>query len=354
VTADATATLVWLAPAQPTREERDALATWASAHGIRFAEPSDDALPGIAVDPQIAASVEDQLERARAAMAAADGSEVDAALSSAESLLRAHAELPEAAWLMAEVERGRSARWRRVPPMDLEAADRAWARAEALDGGRVAGLGERSASPPPSSPRPSSPPPTSDLVIEGRTGTSLWVDGESALPGTIRLREGPHAIVVTQNGAPVWATWVDLTAATSRIRPLARRVAPCSRPDLLQVAPAGETIVAHGVRCGRWVAAERGSVAGAVRLSTCDHDQCGLLVEWRSRLATNGASLAADQGQSQRAVEGSRRGWPSWATWTLVAAGVAVAAGAIVLASGVWRSAPSETRFVGGGLVNGP
>jgi len=346
VTADATATLVWLAPAEPTRDEREALVTWAGAHGLHLADPSDDALPGIMVDPQIAATVEDLLERARAAMAAADGLEVDGALSSAESLLRAHAELPQAAWLMAEVERGRSARWRRIPPTDLEAANRAWARAEALDGGRAAGLGEE---------RSGAPPPALDLVIEGRMGTSLWVDGESAIPGTIRLRAGPHAIVVTQNGAPVWARWVDLPAVTSSIRPLARPPAPCSSQDLRDVALAGEAILAHGVRCGRWVAAERGRVAGAVRLSACDHDRCGHLVEWRSgRTAADAALPATDQRRSQGVVEGSRRGWPSWATWTLVAAGVAVAAGAIVLASGVWRSAPSETRFVGGGLVNGP
>lgn len=346
MTADATTTLVWLAPAQPTVGERDALAAWASAHGMRLAEPSDVAYPRITVDPQIAAAVEDLLERGRAAMAAADGADVDAALSSAESLLRAHAELPQAAWLMAEVERGRSARWRRIPPIDVEAADRAWALAEGLDGGRVPGLGEESSA---------VQAPLADIVIEGRVGTSLWIDGKLTTPGDVALRTGPHAIVVTQSGTPVWATWLDLTAGASRVRPLTRSAPPCSEEDLRGVALAGETILPHGVRCSRWVAAERASLPGAVRVSECEQDRCARAIEWRSGRAGPDVALPAlDPRRGHGVAERPVRSWPSWATWTLVAAGVAVAAGAVVFASGVWKSTPSETRFVGGGLVNGP
>lgn len=346
MTLDATATLVWLAPAQPTRDQREALRAWGSAHGLRLSEPADAPYPRIPGDPRVALAVEDFLDRARAAMAAADAAGVDAALAAAESLLRAHAELPQAAWLMAEVERARATRWRRLSPPDLGAADRAWARAEALDGGRAAGLGEE-----PSLAHPAS----AALVFEGRPSTVLWIDGSATTTGTVSLRAGPHALLVTQQGAPVWATWVDLPAGTSSVDWSGRVAPPCSEEDVRNVALADETIRPNGVRCGRWIAAEGGGGPGAVRVAACESDRCGPLVEWRSggaAIQEAGFTLARRRGHE--AAEHPGRRWPSWATWALVAAGVAIAAGAVVLASAVWRSPPSETRFVGGGLVNGP
>jgi hypothetical protein len=348
VSADATATLVWLAPAQATSEERNALATWGSMHGIRLSDPTDEPYPRIAVDTPIAAAVDDLLERARAAMAAADGDEVDTVLAQAESLLRAHAELPQAAWLMAEVERSRSTRWRRIPPRDPEAADRAWARAEALDGGRRPGLGEVA---------PAALPAPADLVLDGPADTTVWIDGMATTKRVIALHAGPHAIVATQNDAPVWATWVDLADKTSTLRWSMPSAPPCSVDDMKKAAPGGEKILAPGVRCSRWIAVERGSLPGAIRVAACQKDRCGELVEWRVGLAATaaGAEAARDQRQRDgRPAERTGRRWPTWATWALVVAGVAVAAGTVVLVSGVWRSAPAETRFVGGGLVNGP
>src|SRR5258708_2982295 len=61
----------------------------------------------------------------------------------AAALLRAHRELPQAGWLMAEVERARAVRWLRVRPVDADAAARAWRRADALDGGRQPSVAEQ-------------------------------------------------------------------------------------------------------------------------------------------------------------------------------------------------------------------
>jgi hypothetical protein len=346
VTVDATATLVWLAPAPPTREERTALGAWANAHRVGLSGPTDEQYPAIPVDPQVGATVEDLLELARAAMAAQDGSAVDRALASAESLLRAHAELPQAPWLMAEVERSRATRWRRIPPKDFEAADRAWARAESLDGGRAAGLGEAIGS---------VHPAPADLRVDGPRGTALRVDGDAAAFGNLALRAGLHAIVVTQNGAPVWASWVELASPSSSLRTLTGPSSPCSVDDLQRVAATGDSIRSDRVRCVRWVAAERGSRPGAIRVATCRQDRCDRLLEWRSGgEATDEARLLLQERGSPGRAETTIRSWPPWATWTLVAVGIAVAAGAIVLASGVLRPAPSETRFVSGGLVEGP
>lgn len=346
MTVDATATLVWLAPAPPTGEQRSALDAWASAHGLALSDPADEHYPPIPMDPQVGATIEDLLELARAAMAAADGVAVDRALASAESLLRAHAELPQAAWLMAEVERSRATRWRRIAPRDVEAADRAWARAESLDDGRAAGLGEEVGA---------AYPAPADVRVDGPRGTALRVDGNPAAFGDLSLRAGLHAIVVTQDGAPVWATWVDLAPGGSSLHTLPHPASPCSVDDLERVALTGESIRSDRVRCGRWVAAQGGSRRGAIRVATCRQDRCDRLEEWRSGgEAVEKTKIVSLERSSRGRTETTTRGWPRWATWTLVAVGAAVAAGAIVLASGVWRPAPSETRFVSGGLVEGP
>jgi hypothetical protein len=279
-------------------------------------------------------------------MAAADGGAVDRALASAESLLRAHAELPQAAWLMAEVERSRATRWRRIPPMDVDAADRAWARAESLDGARAAGLGEQIGA---------AHPATVGLRVDGPRGTTLRIDGNAAAFGDLALGAGLHAVVVIQDGAPVWASWVDLATPNSSVRTITRPPVPCSIDDLQRVVRTGESIRPDGVRCSQWVAAEGATRAGAILVATCRRDRCDPPAEWRSGdAAIAGTKLPVQERRSRGATESPTRAWPPWATWTLVSVGIAVTVGAVILASGVWRPAPSETRFVNGGLVDGP
>src|SRR5580700_5535610 len=145
---DAPATTVWVAPALPDAEQTRALSSWARTHGVRLMAPVEGSAPALAVDPRIADDVERLLDRARDAMVARDGEAVDRVLSAAASTLQAHPELPQAAWLMAEVERAKSSRLRRIAPVDEAAANVAWTRAEALDGGRVAGIGEQAAASP--------------------------------------------------------------------------------------------------------------------------------------------------------------------------------------------------------------
>ena len=139
-----TATSVWLAPGgeAPGDAARRALTAWARAHDVTLAEPTAGEPRALAVDLAVADSVELELERAREAVAAQDADTAERALSRAEGELRAHPELPQAAWLLAEVERGWAVRHTRVAPVDAERAERAWQRAAGLDGGRVAGVGE--------------------------------------------------------------------------------------------------------------------------------------------------------------------------------------------------------------------
>ena len=74
------------------------------------------------VDLTIADRVEKELDRAREAIAALDADVAERALARAETLLREHPELPQAAWLRAEVHRSWAARWTRVEPRDDQRA----------------------------------------------------------------------------------------------------------------------------------------------------------------------------------------------------------------------------------------
>ncbi len=336
VTADVPATLVWIAPDPPDAAEARAIASWARAHSVALRAPGDERPPAIPVDIAVADEVEDLLDRARDATAAHDGDAIDRATRAAEDLLRAHPELPQASWLMAEVDRARSTRWRRVDPADPAAAEREWVRAEALDRGRMPGLGESGAS---------SHPAEAQVTITGADDEEIRLDGET-IPagGAVATHAGPHALVVSAGGAPIWAGWIEVRPGSSTVAVDAPALAPCSRADAARAELAGETLRADRVRCARWVAVARGPAAGSLRVATCEGARCDALLVWSDVQPWTGP--AARPGAPGRADH--ERHWPTWATWVLAGAGVAIAAGVAVAASGALQSAPAETRFVSG------
>jgi hypothetical protein len=207
---------------------------------------------------------------------------------------------------MAEVERGRSVRWRRLPPGDPSAADRAWTRGDALDHGRVAAVGERAAAPGDGAAAPA------EVTVEVAAGEHVRWDGAAAPATALETRAGSHALIVTWNDAPVWAGWIEVPPGPSVVRPKAPAPEPCSSADFAGVELDGDAARAPHVRCERWVAPA-----------------------WSE-------PLAQDRPQKP---------WPHWLPWALAGAGVAVAAG-VGAAIGVVASRPSasETRFVTGGL----
>jgi hypothetical protein len=340
---DAPATLVWIAPEPPEPEQSRALASWSHVHGVRLSPPPRAVAPAWTVDGRIADGVETLLERARDAIAARDGDAADRALSSAESTLRAHPELPQAAWLMAEVQRGRAARLRRVPPSDPEAAELAWLRAEALDGGRVAGIGEQGSA--------KHPEPSTVAVELSADDVDLWLDGEP-LRSHLRIETlaGLHALVAAWRGAPVWAEWIEVPPGSSSLQVSAAGAPSCSADDVANAhlamnadsaSPSPSSIDARRVRCHAWVAAVAGKRPGNVGVATCEADRCGPIFEWHA---------PAPWTWSPTVEQGHDRRWPAWATWSLVGVGVAVAAGVVIVAAGTLQPTPTETRFVNGGI----
>jgi hypothetical protein len=330
---DAPATVVWIAPpASADAEQTRAIESWGRTHGVRLVSPGEATAPPLPVDPRFAEDVERDLDRARDALTARDGDTVDRMLDAATATLQAHPELPQAAWLRAEVERSRSTRLRRVPPLDEAGAAAAWTRAEALDGGRVAGVGEQGG--------PAPAAATLALPPGLPAGATVRLDGVAASQTMVVTHAGPHALVVELDGAPVWASWIDLPAGTSPVAISAPLAPECSRTDVARATAAGETVDATGVRCPSWIAVI-GDDAGHVRVAVCSGDHCGPLLAWHAPLPwtydppTEGAGRAT---------------WPTWATWGLVGAGAVVAAGVVVLATGALKPAPTETQFVSGGV----
>ena len=334
---DAPATLVWIAPNPPDAAQSRSIEGWGRARGVVLSAPGEERTPSLTVDPKVGDDVESLLDRARDAIAARDGDAADRAIGTADSLLRAHPELPQGAWLMAEVERARSARERRVPPIDDAAADRAWARAEAIDGGRVAGVGEQLSS---------THPAAATIAIEaspsalaGQADTHIWLDGEPVHGGAVEAHAGPHVLVATWNGAPVWAQWVDTPAGSSTIRIVAPVAPACSIDDVSRATLHGDAVDAAGVRCPTWVAAAPG--ADGVLFATCEREHCGPLLVWHPT-----ASIPW-----QPPPDHDQGGWPSWATWGLVGVGAAVVGTAVaIVASGALKAAPTATQFVSGGV----
>jgi hypothetical protein len=344
VTAGATATVVWLAPDPPDDADTRSLAAWARAHGVVLAPPSDEAPRPIPVDVHALDPIDDWLDRARDAMAAQDGATADRELAAAEALLRVHPELPQAAWLMAEVERARAARFWHVDPPDPEAADRAWTRAEALDGGRLPGLGEH----------PSGQAPRAAQVrVDLPAGAGLRVDGSDRSRSFASLA-GPHAVVVRWNDTPVAAAWVELPAGDSTLTPWTPAAPPCSVSDARQATTGPEGVASARVSCPNWVAVTVGPRPGSLRVAVCAAARCGETVDWSPPAPPEPVAWArVPPPTTERRAS---HAWPAWATWTLVGAGVAVAAGvaAGTVASGAFSSAPSATRYVTGGVVRMP
>jgi hypothetical protein len=357
VIGDATATLVWISPQPPDAAQTDALSSWARSRGVTLVAPRDERPPAIPVDASLADPVEDLLERARDAIVARDGEGVDRATAAADALLRAHPELPQAAWLMAEVERTRATRSRRIEPADPEAAARAWERAAALDGGRVPGIGEVDAPAHPAEATVSFDVPEADEAsLDGRPLPAP----SSAAPATrtVTTRAGLHALVVASDGAPVWAGWIEVAAGSSTLSIGAPAPVPCSSADfagaLLSARAAvppevaiqtGTLDVAH-VSCEAWVAVSSGRRPDTLRIARCVRDRCGPATDWPEPPAWTRVPSAAAPAEAGHPA----RPWPAWATWALAGAGVALAAGIAVVASGALQSAPTDTRFVTGGL----
>jgi hypothetical protein len=358
-------TVVWLAPdpapvgapgASGVPSERDdaarALAEWGRARGLRILSATAGARSGpLTIDFTIADRVEKELDRAREATAALAADVAAPALARAETLLRDHPELPQAAWLRAEVHRSWAARWSRVEPRDDQRAQLAWQEADALDGGRAAGIGEVAF--------PARPRSATTLTVSGASSQKVIarldgaeIAGTASADGVttyaLDVPAAEHHLVISVDGDVAFASWVAI-APTNAGSP--RPTIPihvgddgaCSASSLDRVTRATDgSVHAGGVTCDHWVAAVPAERRGAVLVARCERSACGPFLEWRSESAFGTQSsppLVAHHGP-----------WPAWATWTAIGVGALAATTIALVASGVLESHPTEQRFVAGGV----
>jgi hypothetical protein len=290
------------------------LKAWAESRGLRLIEPAEGGRHVIPVDPAVAKSVEDSLHQAREMLAQHDADGAERALAHADGLLRAHPELPQAAWLLAEVERGWATRFSQLEPLDLVRAARHWIAADALDGGRAAGVGERSAAPDLKVPFA--------LTVDGEPDVALDLDGEPIASGSREARPGLHQLVARAGGAVVFAQWVGI-ARDVTVHVAVPTPAPCSRADLS----------GPSVRCSSWVSArETNPGAGTYYVRSCSASACGAEL------------LVARLTRTPIPTPHNPHGLPTWAAWTL--AGVGAAALGVAIGLVTWALLPQAQQTI--------
>lgn len=339
-------TVVWLEKAETRADARLLLEEWAHTRGIRLHLPTLTRPAPTVFDPRIAWQIETELDRTREALAALNVEETEQALTRAEAQIRAHPELPQAAWLLAEVKRAWAARWTRIAPVDTTRAGAALREAEAIGGARILGIGDPQV--------PSSPEFRVVLSLAGGRGRKLRVrvDGTeiSAAPESngnqlypLKVSAAEHHVVVAADGETAYAGWVRFVepanaGSTPTISIPIENGDPCSLAAFLDVKREGTLVRAETVTCARWIAAVPADHHDAVLVAHCEKSLCGTLLEWRS-----GKTLA-----SSRAPRENRR-WPPWGTWAALGAGAAATTVLTLIAAGAFDSPRTEARFVAGG-----
>ena len=283
------AAVVWVdtpEPAPPPLLQR-----WASARGLRLVEPAEGGSQALVVDPTLGKKVEEDLRAARELLARQDADGTERLLARAEAVLRAHPELPQAAWLLAEVERGWADRFAQLAPVDLPRAELYWRTANALDGGRAPGIGEPSAAP--------NAPSSFTLDVAGHAD-EVFMDGRPIAAGASSAVPGLHQIVAMSGGNVLFAQWAGI-APGGTVHVVLPAPAPCSQADFAQGMP--------GAFCASWIRVRREQRGFVVQ--SCDHATCGaeLLVAPMPATIPNGAVVP--------------RRFPSWAAWTLGVGGFA-------------------------------
>lgn len=338
--------VVWLDSGGVRDDAARALDDWARARGITLAlpRPTSAVFPLAAPPEGLANEIEEEIERAREAIGGGDAAAVERAIGRAETSLRNHPELPQAAWLRAEVERSWASRWLRVEPRDRVRAERAFAAAVALDDGRATGIGEVR------HPDPERLPIS--VIVDGTASedAALFVDGRPVPrvgrspeqdTRVVALAAGEHQLLAYADGLLVFASWVTISpSAPARVEVTVDDPGSCSAERFARARRDGLDVVVPRVSCPSWLAAAAGEARGSVLVARCGRGACGRMLEWR-------VDPYDRPGPPQ--ILPRRSTWPAWATWTLVGVGAAAAASVALVASGVFDARPVEHRFVVGG-----
>ncbi|HEX4335121.1 MAG TPA: hypothetical protein VH062_04360 [Polyangiaceae bacterium] len=332
--------MVWLGTAASQRVHEPDLDGWARSRERQVAAPrTESELPAARHDDTAAERVEALLAEARTETYSSDASAVESALDSAEARLLEHPELPESAWLMAEIVRQRAII---VAPRDPQAA--------ALDERRAVELGGPRATPfvasAPRSSRAGTPAvaaPTGTTVDDAGTPTAGAVALDGPLPtdevdvdgarvsAPRTIHDGSHHVRVLRRARLAWSGWVTVAGADVHLAvaaPLACSTADLSPASLADASP---------VLCDDYAKA-RDAGPRRIEVATCSRGVCGPWLPW-SR------SWGAE-------FEGPMHSPPKphpvslWVPLTLAGVAAVIVGGFVLAEEGVFeRHGPARTTF---------
>lgn len=271
-----TAVLVWLSAASVLPTFRADLDAFAHSRLLRLEAPRENAAPfhvrASAYAPDAVAQIENSLEEARNAAASLEQSRALAALERAELSLREHPELPQSAWLMAEILE-QAAELESATPGDSEGANALRRRAVALGGTRAAPFSDRAAE------REAEMVPAEPVSIEGlQPGDALEWDGLRSQSPVVTWA-GEHHARVARGGRLLWAGWTQVSAQGSSVRLPVPETVACSTDDVGGGHFAqGRAVPAPHARCDSYVLAR--ARGGGIEAALCERAQCGPVVLW--------------------------------------------------------------------------
>ncbi len=333
---------------------------WETAESVRAVElPEPPTPPKPHLDPERASRltrIETIMRDARTELDVADVAQlghVRAALAAAYGEARAHAEDPEAPFLVAELLR-LLARAELVAG-DLGGASALRARARLLDGGRLLGLSEGAAPLPPQAPLV-----TVTWTADADPGTVAYLDGNEhafgPAPLVLTIEPGEHHVRIVARDlrdpsnvleTSVWAGWIVVAAAEPARTFLLPRapIKACSRDDL---APALTAVAADAnghfaVGCTDW-ALLREKPNGALEVRRCDAHGCAPPVVWMTKPKGKSGGDGVDPPPPSTSI------WRSGWTYAAIGAVAAVAGGLAAWRLGAFdrgEAPPATLRWEG-------
>jgi hypothetical protein len=320
----ATLAVVWLGAEKPEGKAKAALDAWAAARSFALESPRTEPDDGGEAARAVAERCEQKLEQARDQLNAGDDGAARQTLATLEQALRDHPELLQASWLMAE-------RYRLEGQIAARLGESAavWQeRAETLEGERAPAFGEARRS---SAERPSVPV---TIAVHGARAHETFWDG-ARTDDAFSTGRGEHHLAIVRGKRVAWSGWVSALLAT-RLDVWIADAPPCSAEDLEGAAFAGASEVRppSGVRCPAWAVAGPGAERGTIRAALCQRADCQRASTWAYEIFSPSGSTDA-----------TKKGFPPWATWTMVGVGVAAATSIILWQSGVFDR-PEPTRKV--------
>lgn len=271
--------------------------------------------------------IEALLATAQTALGALRSTEAEEALDEAERLLRAHPELPQAAWLAAERAE--------LAAVLVEARDPALSRAlrqkaTLLEGKRAATFRDEAADAAAlgqSAPR--------RLTIRGVSPRDQLEWNAVPVGPSLEASNGEHQLRVIRGQRVVFAGWVTVTAGASEVAVDLPAIAACSADDLQgTLHTARGPVASAGTLCPRWAVAR--SDGKKLMMALCREAECG---PWQSAPPA-----------TQPVTTAERPGFPRWIIYAAAGAGAVALTAFVAVQSGAFSSSPTTERWVYGGL----